>query len=142
MKDMDRSHVEAAITAAREKSECLDLSRTNLTTANLAGLDLTGANLKGAWLSSANLSGANLSGADLTGANLCFAYLTYAHLADDPMTVTAHEIPEARAWAAQRIADPTALMQLALDDEWMVCTAALENSNCTDEIRVAVTLRQ
>ena len=110
--------------------------------AKLRGADLTDVNLTGVNLGNADLEGTSLRGAILTGTNLEDANLTEANLADDPMTLIDHEVPEVRAWAAQRITDPTVLMQLALDDEEVVRAAVLENGSATDEIRVAVTLRQ
>ena len=129
-----------------------DLENANLSGANLTGTNLWYADLTGATLTHADLNGAdlhrttwfaaNLERADLTGVDLTGAKLTEANLADDPMTLIDHEVPEVRAWAAQRITDPTVLMQLALDDEEVVRAAVLENGSATDEIRVAVTLRQ
>ncbi len=53
---------------------------------------------------------ADLRNANLTRADLASADLGGASLADDPVTVIEHGIPEVRAWAAQRVTDPTAFM--------------------------------
>jgi uncharacterized protein YjbI with pentapeptide repeats len=90
----------------------------------------------------AKLSNANLTDANLTEANLTKTNLTGANLADDPMTLIDHPVAKARAWAAARITDPTALLQLAMDDAEIVRAAVLENSNCTDEARVAAALQK
>jgi hypothetical protein len=68
-------------------------------------------------------------------------HLTNANLADDPMMYVEHQAPEVRAWAAERIADPTALMQLAMDRSEMVRAAVLANDAVTAEARVAAALR-
>ena len=114
---MTRRKVDAVVAAARAKGE-----RPNLYGANLFGTDLTDANL--------------------VGANLYAASLNSAHLADDPMTLIEHEVERVRAWVARRVADPDTLMQLAINDTKEVRYAVLKNPNCTDEIRVAVTLQQ
>jgi len=151
--------------------ESAKLTHANLTDANLSGAKLVWANLKNADLYRADLTGAdledaNLAGVDLYGADLREANLNHvnlwdvnlydaslksvikrvdlsgAHLADDPMTLIDHEVPEVRAWAAERITDRTALMQLAMDGEEVVRAAVLENDSATDEMRVAVTLQR
>jgi uncharacterized protein YjbI with pentapeptide repeats len=134
-----------------------NLAYVNLRHANMSGADLRSANLARAKLSDTNLRGANLfdanlQGADLTGADLTGAYLTYANLtgarldgaklAYDPTSLIDHKVPEVRAWAAERVTDPTALFQLAMDDHEIVRTAVLENPICTNEMRVAAALQK
>ena len=60
----------------------------------------------------------------------------------DPLTVIRHTVPQVRAWAAQRITDPAALLQLAMDDEEVVRAAVLANPKITDNARVAAALHK